>query len=108
MKLELSTLEARELLRPDVPDHWSWEGTLALIEYLESLEDSSGEFIEFDRIALRCEYCEYANILEAAKNYDISFPEDANEDEIEETAWAYFEDRTTVIRFESGVIIQLF
>ena len=109
MKVELSTLDARELLRTDVPDHWSWDGALALIEYLEELEASSGLSIEFDRIALRCEYCEYESALEAAQDYDFIPPEDeSEEDEIEAAAIAYLEDRTTVIQFEGGVIIQQF
>ena len=44
------------------PDNFSYEGTKALFDYLEDLEDSIGEKIEFDPIALCCEYNEYDNL----------------------------------------------
>ena len=52
------------------PDNFSYEGTKALIDYLEDLEDSIGEKIEFDPIAFCCEYSEYDNIEECLKEYD--------------------------------------
>lgn len=52
------------------PDNFSYEGTKALFDYLEDLEDSIGEKIEFDPIAFCCEYSEYDNIEECLKEYD--------------------------------------
>tara|TARA_R100001463_G_scaffold61723_1_gene114557 strand:- start:115 stop:417 length:303 start_codon:yes stop_codon:yes gene_type:complete len=52
------------------PDNFSYEGTKALFDYLEDLEDSIGEKIEFDPIAFCCEYSEYNNIEECLKEYD--------------------------------------
>ena len=51
-------------------DNFSYEGRKALFDYLEELEDDTGEKIEFDPIALCCEYSEYENIQEFWNDYD--------------------------------------
>ena len=111
MHSNLSTTEAISLLMGDDNAGWSWGGAEALIKYLEELESSGGKSSEFDRIALRCEYSEYSTALEAAQDYDFTPPEnedDEDEDVIEAAAIAYLEDRTTVIKFDGGLIIQQF
>ena len=51
------------------PNNFSYEGSKALFHYLEDLEDSIGEKIEFDPIALCCEYDEYDNLKECLEAY---------------------------------------
>ena len=51
-------------------NNFSYEGRKALFDYLEELEDDTGEKIEFDPIALCCEYSEYENIQEFWNEYD--------------------------------------
>lgn len=51
-------------------EQFSREGLIALFEYLEDLEDATGEPIELDVIALCCEFTEYANIEEFKQNYN--------------------------------------
>ena len=106
MYQNLSTDEAIKLLKDDDSAGWSWDGAKALIEYLEELEDSLDKPIEFDRVAFRCDFREYESVLEAAEHYDFIPPDD--EDAIEANALKYLEDRTTVIQFEGGVIVQQF
>jgi hypothetical protein len=108
MHINLTTYGAMKLLRDDEHGHWSWYGAKALVEYLEDLEDSMSKPIEFDRVALRCDYSEYKNVLEAAEHYDFIPDDDEDEDAIEAAALKYLEYRTTVIQFEGGVIIQQF
>jgi len=45
-------------------------GAKALLEHLEQYEDEWGIEIEFDRVAIRCEWTEYTNIEEVLKEYD--------------------------------------
>lgn len=105
----LSTGEATMLLMADEYAHWSWNGATALVEYFEELEDSTNTKIDFDIVAMRCDFSEYDSVLECAKYYDFIPPDDEDdEDEIEAAALKYLEDRTTVIQFEGGVIIQEF
>ena len=107
MHINLSTDEATRLLKKDDNADWSWSGAFALIEYLEDLEEQTNQKIEFDRVAIRCDYSEHSSILEAAKNYSF-IPPEGDQEEVESAALAYFEERTTVIKFEGGVIIQHF
>ena len=51
-------------------NNFSYEGRKALFDYLEELEDDTGEKIKFDPIALCCEYSEYENIQEFWNDYD--------------------------------------
>lgn len=108
MHQNLSTDEAATKLMEDQYAHWSWDGAKALIEYLEDLEDSLDKPIELDTVAIRCEFSEYDSALEAAEYHNFIPPDDEDEDEIEAAALKYLEERTTVIQFDGGVIIQQF
>jgi len=48
---------------------FSYEGLGALFDYLEMLEEDTGEQIELDVIAICCEYSEYENLQEVKENY---------------------------------------
>ena len=108
MHQNISTDEAIKLLKEDDNADWSWSGAEALVGYLEGLEDSLDESIEFDRVAIRCEYSEYSSALETAEHYGFIPEDDEDEDDVESSAITYLENRTTVIKFEGGVIIQQF
>jgi hypothetical protein len=108
MKKTLSTSEAADLLMADKDAGWSYAGARALVEHLESIEEDTGEAIEFDRVALRCEFNEYPNAREAAEEYGWEPDEDADSDDAEEAALEWLRDRTTVIEFSGGVIVQQF
>lgn len=54
--------------RSDYKNKFTYQGLIALFDYLEELEDDLGEEIEFDMIALCCEYSEYGSPWEAASN----------------------------------------
>jgi hypothetical protein len=77
-------------------NNFSYDGLTALYEYLTNLEDDIGEQIEFDPIAICCDYTEYKNLDEIKKEYDdIKTIED-------------LEDNTSVIQFDEGLIIQAY
>ena len=77
-------------------NNFTYEGKRALFDYLEEYEESTGEKIELDTIALCCEYSEYENLEEVQANYtDIKSLED-------------LQDHTQVIEFDGGIIIQDF
>jgi hypothetical protein len=58
-------------------DQFTYEGKKILFEYLEELEESTGQEIELDVIALCCDYCEdtWQNI---ADNYGIEYENDTD------------------------------
>ena len=58
-------------------NNFSYEGLSALFDYLEEFEDDTGEQIEFDLVALCCDFTEYENFQEIRDNYsDIESMED--------------------------------
>lgn len=110
----LNTIEAVDILRFDKYAGWSAAGARALVEYLEELEEETGQRIELDPVAIRCEYSEYSSAVEAAidlSDWEYRPDEDGSdydEDDAEEHARQYLQDRTTVIVFDGGVIVQEF
>ena len=56
---------------------FSYEGAKALFEYFEQYEQDIGEEMEFDPIAIRCEFDEYESLEDVKKSYqDIKTLED--------------------------------
>jgi hypothetical protein len=90
---------------------------MALYDYLEDLYEDMGELYEFDMIALCCEYSEYKSAWEAMEQYqpeDMPVEGEEGDDliEIQEkneaAALEWLQDRTAVIEFDGGIIIQQF
>lgn len=73
----------------------------ALFDYLENYEEDCGTEIELDPIGICCDWAEYKSAKEAADQFRKSF-----DSESEALNWLL--DRTTVIEFTGGVIIQQF
>jgi len=51
-------------------NNFSYEGLNSLFDYLEELEEDMGKEMEFDPVAICCEYSEYENLEEIKNNYD--------------------------------------
>ena len=78
-------------------NNFSYEGKRALYDYLEEYEDSTDEQVEFDPVALCCEYTEYDSLGDILSNYQ-------NINDLQD-----LEDHTQVIKVEGkGYIIQDF
>lgn len=114
MKQTLTTYEVANLLRNDENANWSYEGALALAEYLERAEEDCGEEWEFNRVDIRCDWSEYATATECAGDYgwewcnDDELTVEEEEEAKEESALRYLHGRTTVIEFSGGVIVANF
>lgn len=76
----------------------------ALFAYFEELEDSCGTEFELDPVGICCEWCEYPSALEAAKDYGFKDGIDSQD----ETPLEWLQNRTQVVEFNSGLIIQCF
>ena len=84
------------------PHNFSRVGLQGLFDYLEEYEDSTGESIEFDPIALCCEYTEYEDIDEFKANYTCEKYQDIED-------WEGINDYTITIPVgEKSFIIQNF
>jgi hypothetical protein len=77
---------------------FSYEGAKALFQYFEQYEQDIGEEMEFDPVAIRCDFDEYESIEDVKKSYqDIETLED-------------LQNNTTVIEIPNSdkLIIQAF
>tara|TARA_R100000781_G_scaffold92092_1_gene57014 strand:+ start:6720 stop:7019 length:300 start_codon:yes stop_codon:yes gene_type:complete len=70
MKTSISEYEFCRWFEEQRPNNFSRVGLQSLFDYLEEYEESTGEEIEFDPIALCCEYTEYEDLDEFHQDYD--------------------------------------
>jgi hypothetical protein len=115
MKITLTEWQVSDELKKDENAGWSHEGAKALASYLCQMDEDSGEDTELDVVAIRCDFSEYKSAVEAAENYSWEFDGDAEEidedeleEEKEESALQFLQDRTQVIEFDDGIIIAQF
>lgn len=99
------------------PNQFSKNGLYALYNYFTEQENDVKD-IELDVIAICCEYTEYSTALECADNYGYEEAVDLEPygsldlievAELEEKqALQWLKDRTSVIEFDGGIIINNF
>ena len=101
----LSNEVVAQRLNLDGYSTFSYQGALALAEYL-----SEDQLLEFDRIAIRCEFAEYGSAIEAAEDHGATIKNDDPYEEFdhEERALEWLESQTLVIHFDGGIIVQQF
>lgn len=76
----------------------------ALFDHFENIEEWTDTEITLDPIGICCEFAEYPSALAAAK--DFGFQEGI--DSKEESALEWLQNRTQVIEFDGGLVIQQF
>jgi len=79
-------------------NNFSYDGLKTLFQYLDNLSEDCGEDIEFDPIALCCEFSEY-NLQEFNEDYDCEL---SSFDELDETGISHHilqEKRIEIIDF---------
>lgn len=108
MKITLTTYQIAGYLMQDTNAQWTRSGAYALAKDLEEMEIHSGEEMEFDVVAIRCDFAEYSSAVEAAGEYGWSAEPDEYDDANEAAALSWLHDRTSVISFDGGVIIAKF
>ncbi len=82
-------------LEHDRYDQFGYDALQIIFDYLEEYEDSTGEEIELDVIAICCDYS--VDLLDdIAQNYSIDI-EGMDEDEIVDTVREYLEENTTIL-----------
>jgi hypothetical protein len=120
MKETLTPQKVALRLLHDDNANWTPAGALAMAESLVEYEEGSGEEMEFDAVAIRCDFSEYESLQEWAKDYfgtdrdghgwryHLDISEDADEDEIDTTIRGYVTDRGQLIEFDGGIIVSSF
>lgn len=111
MKQTLNKSQIVSLLRSDEYAKWSLIACEALADYYEDLENDTGSEIEFDRVAIRCEWQEFDSAKDFADQYMIKTEiEGLDEDELIEAVEEYMNDHTVMIKLpnDNGYLIQQF
>ena len=91
----------RAFVDADRKENFSYEALGLLFDYFEDYEEQTGEEIEFDVIAICCDYSE-DTVQDIARNYSIDLndadPEaDDYEDQCRQIVFDYLSDRTSVV-----------
>ena len=76
--------------------NFTYDALTALFDYFEELEQDLGEELNFDPVAICCDFTEYENLKEACEAYlspEDRFPNYANESEMLD----FLQDLTRVI-----------
>jgi hypothetical protein len=108
MKITLTTYQIAGYLMQDDNAKWSRSGAYALAQHLEEMEDEADEEMELDVVAIRCDFAEYSTAAEAASEYGWAPEPDEYDEANESAALSWLHDRTSVISFVGGVIIEQF
>ena len=69
MKQSINEYDFRDAFTKLRPNNFTYDGLTALYNYLEDLEQDTGQEVELDVIALCCDFSEYENLEEYKKNY---------------------------------------
>jgi hypothetical protein len=121
MKTTLSTSDIAHALKSDKNAAWSWDGARALAEYLEEYEESTGEELELDVCAIRCDFSESTSLSDwlmehhgaetlvfALQRSGIDMEGGEDEQETDEAIRSYIQDHGHLIEFDGGVIVSIF
>lgn len=115
MKTTLTTSDIAHALKNDSNANWSWSGANALAEYLEEYEESTGEEMELDVVAIRCDFSEYSSLADWASDYfggvdraKAEFDDCDSLDDCEDEIRDYINDRGQLIEFSGGIIVSSF
>lgn len=84
--------------------NFTYDATEAMYNYYEELSDSLEEPIEFDPIAIRCEWSEYDSISEAYTSYGFD-SEDDRDTMDDESKLDVINENTQAIRLDNGHVL---
>lgn len=102
LKQTLSVHQAAEILMCDSYAHWSSEAARTLADYFEDLSEDIGEDIEFDPVAIRCEFSEYTEAELIGNFHHLISSNVEDEDELIGEIVESLRDRSTCIELDNG------
>jgi len=121
MKKTVTTYDIAYELLQDTNANWTLDGAYALAEHLEQYEKETGEEIELDVVAIRCDFSESTSLqdwlqehhgaetLAFALQYSgIDIDGNEDEEEIDDLIRSYIQDHGQLIEFTGGIIVSSF
>jgi hypothetical protein len=89
-------------------DQFGYQALMVIFEYLEEMEESTGQELELDVVAICCEYTT-DNWHDIASNYSIEIDENENEDEQKQQVIDYLNENTVVLgETDCEIVYQIF
>ena len=110
MKTTVSNSDFHDAFRShDRMENFSYEGRNLLFEYLEQIEEDTGEEMELDVIAICCDFNE-DTVEDIASNYNINTSDAESESEKCQIVTDYLNDNTLVVGSPSDctIVYQVF
>jgi hypothetical protein len=116
----LNRYDIAKRLVADENGGWSHDGALALADYLLEYEGATGEQIELDIVALRCDFSEWGTLRAwwsdwvgydkdvAERINALGLDEESSTEERNQAIRDYITDRGILIEFGSGIIVSSF
>ena len=118
MKQTLTTYQAADILSNDENSSFTRAGAFALVEYLEALEESMAEDMDFDHVAIRCNWSEYASLEDFRNDYFADDKQareaigadagDEDDEELDTLTAEYIRDNGELVEFDGGIIVSSF
>jgi hypothetical protein len=109
MKKTLTQYDIAEELMNDINAAWTRAGAFALAEYFEQIEMDTNEELDFDAVAIRCDFSQYESLQDWAKDYCpsdwVNFLTYENPDK---AIREYIQERGELIEFNGGIIVSSF
>ena len=65
-----TTIQLHDFIHCDALKQFSYDGRVALFDYLEDYEQECETELDFDPVAIRCDFTEYANIADFWQDYN--------------------------------------
>jgi hypothetical protein len=89
-------------------DQFGYQALMVIFEYLEEMEESTGQELELDVVAICCDYTT-DNWMDIASNYSIEIDENENEDEQKQQVIDYLNENTVVLgETDCEIVYQVF
>jgi hypothetical protein len=115
MKKTMTQYDIAHELMQDTNANWSRAGAFALAEYFEQIEMDTNEELDFDAVAIRCDFSQYESLQEWAIDYFGSINGMNNEfgvfdipEDLEYAIRVYILNNGDLIEFDGGVIVSQF
>ena len=89
-------------------DQFGYQALMVIFEYLEELEESTGQELELDVVAICCDYAT-DNWESIAENYSIDLSGLDDEDEKQDAVIEYLNENTIVLgQIDCEIVYQVF
>jgi hypothetical protein len=104
------------MLTNDHDADWGYSGAHAIAEHLKQIEEDTGEEMELDLVAIRCDFARHDSLSDWSQHYfyendmasSLGFDDDDTDDEKNEKIREFIRDHGTLIEFNGGIIVSQF